>query len=204
MEDCLSLGKGIDKSPKLRKFSLTRSNLDRTRVAVILREIKQNPNVSEQVQAISRRLVIAKDQKLFHSAIYWICSSDELSFVSYAQIEELDLSYCKLADIGAHAIGAFLSINQHLRTLRLVNNNVGPSGMAGIIRGILIAKSSALRDLDVRLNPVLDEGANYVCAREYEYLSSYLSHFRFWFHLEQEIWNIDINIRDNQRQLHIF
>jgi len=101
------------------------------------------------------------------------------------QIEELDLSYCKLADTGAHAIGAFLSMHRNLRTLRLVNNNIGPSGVAGIIHGILIAESSALRDLDIRLNPLEEEGANYVCAREYECLLSYLSPFAFGFILNR-------------------
>jgi len=47
MEDCISLSKGIKKSPKLRKFSLTRSNLDRPRVAIILHGMKLNNNVSE-------------------------------------------------------------------------------------------------------------------------------------------------------------
>jgi len=95
-------------------------------------------------------------------------SSDDAAFiVLYVQIEELDLSYCKLADTGAHAVGAFLSMHQNLRTLHLVNNNIGPSGVAGIIHGILTAESSALKNLNVRLNPLLEEGANYICAREY-------------------------------------
>lgn len=85
----------------------------------------------------------------------------------HIQIEELELSHCKLADTGAHAVGEFLSMHRRLRTLYLVNNNVGPSGVAGIIHGILKAKSSALRYLDFRLNPMQDEGANHICAREY-------------------------------------
>ncbi|RLU19080.1 hypothetical protein DMN91_009438, partial [Ooceraea biroi] len=123
LEDCVSLGEGIKASPKLRKFSLTRSNLDRPRVAAILQGMASNDN-----------------------------------------IEELDLSHCKLADTGAHAVAEFLSMHRKLRTLHLVNNNVGPSGVAGIIHGILKAKSSALRDLNLRLNPLEDAGANHICA----------------------------------------
>ncbi|XP_032685319.1 dynein regulatory complex subunit 5-like [Odontomachus brunneus] len=123
VEDCVSLGEGIKASPKLRKFSLTRSSLDRPRVATILQGMASNRNV-----------------------------------------EELDLSHCKLMDTGAHAVGEFLSMHQKLKSLRLANNNIGPTGLAGLIHGILKSETSCLKNLDLRLNPLQDEGANHVCA----------------------------------------
>ncbi|XP_019697743.2 dynein regulatory complex subunit 5 [Harpegnathos saltator] len=123
VEDCVNLGEGIKASPKLRKFNLTRSNLDQPRAAAILQRMALNHN-----------------------------------------IEELDLSHCKLMDTGAHAVGEFLSIHQKLKTLHLANNNIGSTGLAGIIHGILKRKSSSLKNLDLRLNPLQDEGANHVCA----------------------------------------
>lgn len=92
------------------------------------------------------------------------------SLFLHAQIEEVDLSHCKLADTGAHATGEFLSMHRRLKTLYLVNNNVGPSGAAGIIHGLLKATSSALTSLNLRLNPLQDEGAFHICAREYAFL----------------------------------
>ncbi|XP_028050983.2 dynein regulatory complex subunit 5 [Monomorium pharaonis] len=123
LEDCLSLGEGIKASPKLKKFSLTRSNLDQPRVAAILQGMVSNDNV-----------------------------------------EELDLSHCKLMDIGAHAVGEFLSMHQGLSTLHLTNNNIGPDGVAGIVYGLMKAKSINLKNLDLRLNPLQNEGLNHICA----------------------------------------
>ncbi|XP_024868822.1 dynein regulatory complex subunit 5-like [Temnothorax curvispinosus] len=123
LEDCLSLGEGIKASPKLKKFSLTRSNLDQPRVAAILQGMVSNNN-----------------------------------------IEELDLSHCKLMDTGVHAVGEFLSMHQKLRTLHLANNNIGPIGVAGIVHGLMKANTTALKDLDLRLNPIQNEGANHICA----------------------------------------
>ncbi|KMQ96319.1 T-complex-associated testis-expressed protein 1 [Lasius niger] len=123
LEDCISLGEGIKASSKLKKFSLTRSNLDQPRIAAILQGMASNDN-----------------------------------------IEELDVSHCKLMDTGAHAVGEFLSMHRKLRTLNLTNNNIGPIGVAGIVHGILKASSTALKNLDLRLNPLQDEGADHVCA----------------------------------------
>ncbi|KYN01070.1 T-complex-associated testis-expressed protein 1 [Cyphomyrmex costatus] len=123
LEDCLSLGEGIKASPKLKKFSLTRSNLDQPRVAAILQGMVSNDN-----------------------------------------IEELDLSHCKLMDNGAHAVGEFLSMHRKLSSLYLTNNNIGPNGVAGIVHGLIKASSTALKHLDLRLNPLQNEGANHICA----------------------------------------
>lgn len=83
------------------------------------------------------------------------------------QIEELDLSHCKLADTGAHAVGEFLLMHRKLRTVHLANNNIGPNGIAGIVYGLIKASSSALKNLDLRLNPLQSEGANHICARKF-------------------------------------
>lgn len=86
--------------------------------------------------------------------------------LSRIQIEELDVSHCKLMDTGAHAVGEFLSMHRKLKTLHLTNNSIGPIGVAGIVHGILKASSTALKNLDLRLNPLQDEGADHVCARK--------------------------------------
>ena len=93
-----------------------------------------------------------------------------LSQLSRMQIEELDLSHCKLKDKGAHAVGEFLSRHQNLKILHLTNNNIGPIGVAGIVHGLLKASSTALKHLDFRLNPLQTEGANHICARKFNIL----------------------------------
>lgn len=67
-------------------------------------------------------------------------------------------------DTGAHAVGEFLSMHQKLRTLHLTNNNIGPNGVAGIVHGLMKANSTALKNLDLRLNPLQNEGMNHICA----------------------------------------
>lgn len=69
-------------------------------------------------------------------------------------------------DTGAHAVGEFLSMHRKLQILHLANNSIGPDGAAGLVHGILKASSTALKNLDLRLNPLQDEGANHICARK--------------------------------------
>ena len=45
MEDCIGLGRGITACPRLKKFTLTRSNLDQPRVAALLQGMVQNDSV---------------------------------------------------------------------------------------------------------------------------------------------------------------
>ncbi|KAG7202309.1 hypothetical protein KM043_018641 [Ampulex compressa] len=122
VEDSVNLGEGIKLCPALKKFSLTRSNLDQPRVAAILQGMAKNESV-----------------------------------------QELNLSHCKLGDTGAQAVGEFLSMHQQLRVVHLANNNIGPSGSAGLVYGLL-KRSSLLRHLDLRLNPLRDAGAAHICA----------------------------------------
>jgi len=75
-------------------------------------------------------------------------------------------------DTSAHAVGEFLSMHQRLRTLHLANNNIGPIGVAGIVHGLIKANSTALKNLDLRLNPLQNEGINHICARKYIIMSS--------------------------------
>lgn len=79
------------------------------------------------------------------------------------QIEELDFSHCKLADKGAKAVGEYLS-HRNLKILHLANNDIGPEGVAGIIYGLLKAEHTTLQHLNLRLNPLLDNGMFHVCA----------------------------------------
>ncbi|KZC15071.1 T-complex-associated testis-expressed protein 1 [Dufourea novaeangliae] len=82
--------------------------------------------------------------------------------VANNNVVEIDFSHCKLADKGAFAIGEFLSMH-NLQVLRLVNNDIGPRGVAGLVHGLL-KKEPELRHLDLRLNPLLDEGVMHLCA----------------------------------------
>lgn len=84
------------------------------------------------------------------------------------QIVELDFSHCKLSCEGAQAIGGYLAeiqSNQPLRSLRLTNNDIGANGMAGITRGLLEGQSHLIK-LDLRLNPIGDDGAKHLAARK--------------------------------------
>ncbi|XP_076180898.1 dynein regulatory complex subunit 5 isoform X2 [Ptiloglossa arizonensis] len=123
IEDCTRLGEGIKACPCLKKFTLSRSNLNQPRVAALLQGVVENHG-----------------------------------------IEEIDFSHCKLADKGAHAVGEFLSLHKRLKVLHLVNNDIGPDGVAGVIYGLLKSEGSILKHLNLRLNPLLDSGVDHVCA----------------------------------------
>ena len=78
-------------------------------------------------------------------------------------------------------MGAFLAERRRLprdrlRTVRLTNNGIGAVGLAGIVHGMLKEeekeeqegmKASAVRCLDLRLNPFGDDGAVHLAACEY-------------------------------------
>ncbi|XP_026668671.1 dynein regulatory complex subunit 5 [Ceratina calcarata] len=123
IEDCLGLGRGIKACRKLRKFALTRSNLDQPRAAALLQGVAGNES-----------------------------------------LEEIDFSHCKLGDKGAHAVGEFLSLHKNLRSINLADNGIGPEGIGGTVYGLLKREQNMLRSLNLRLNPLLDAGANYVFA----------------------------------------
>jgi len=59
-----------------------------------------------------------------------------------------------------------------------VNNSIGPEGVAGLVHGILKASSTALKNLDLRLNPLQDEGANHICARKSKNIFLFLSEYQ--------------------------
>lgn len=82
----------------------------------------------------------------------------------------LDLSHCKLGDTGAHAIGEFLKIHRRLKKLYLTNNDIQADGTAGIVHGLLQDSSTPLRHLDLRLNPLRDEGGTHIAARKFSCL----------------------------------
>ncbi|KAF3423407.1 hypothetical protein E2986_01732 [Frieseomelitta varia] len=122
MEDCIGLGRGIKACPRLKKFTLTRSNLDQPRVAALLQGMLENDS-----------------------------------------IEEMDFSHCKLADKGALAVAEFLS-QKKIKILHLANNDIGAEGVAGIVYGLLKTEHTILQHLNLKLNPLLDNGAFQTCA----------------------------------------
>ncbi|XP_011313832.1 T-complex-associated testis-expressed protein 1 [Fopius arisanus] len=79
-------------------------------------------------------------------------------------IQVLDLSHCKLEDTGAHAIGEFLKMHRRLKELYLINNDIRADGVSGIVHGLLQESSTPLRHLDLRLNPLRDDGGTHIAA----------------------------------------
>nr|XP_031832237.1 dynein regulatory complex subunit 5 [Nomia melanderi] len=77
-------------------------------------------------------------------------------------ITEIDFSHCKLGDRGAFVLGEFLSMH-NARVLRLVNNNIGPKGASGLVHGTM-KREPVLKHLDLRLNPLQDDGIAHLCA----------------------------------------
>ncbi|XP_051156658.1 dynein regulatory complex subunit 5 isoform X2 [Leptopilina boulardi] len=123
VEDCRNLGRGIKDCFCLKKFHLTKSNLDQPRVAALLQEMSVNNS-----------------------------------------LEEIDFSHCKLEDNGAQAIGLFLTMHKRLEILHLANNKIGPVGVAGIVYGLLEENSVPLKNLNLRLNPLQNEGGMQICS----------------------------------------
>ncbi|XP_076644438.1 dynein regulatory complex subunit 5 [Halictus rubicundus] len=84
--------------------------------------------------------------------------------VEHQNITEIDFSHCKLGDKGVFAVGEFLSTH-NAKVMRLANNDIGPKGVSGLVHGMLKRKQQpVLEHLDLRLNPLLDEGATHLCA----------------------------------------
>ncbi|XP_076294599.1 dynein regulatory complex subunit 5 [Lasioglossum baleicum] len=84
--------------------------------------------------------------------------------VGNQNITEIDFSHCKLGDKGSFAVGEFLATH-NAKVMRLVNNEIGPKGVSGLVHGILKKRlPPVLEHLDMRLNPLRDEGAMHLCA----------------------------------------
>ncbi|XP_046489443.1 dynein regulatory complex subunit 5 isoform X1 [Neodiprion pinetum] len=79
-------------------------------------------------------------------------------------VVEMNLSHCKLGDLGAQAVGEYLTINKRLRIIHLANNYIGARGAQGIVHGLLQESSAPLKELNLRLNPLTDVGGNHICA----------------------------------------
>jgi hypothetical protein len=83
-----------------------------------------------------------------------------------------------MGDQGALAVGAFLihrSPNSQLVELNLCNNEIGPEGLAGLVRGLILGatKRSSIRRLNFKFNQIGDEGASHIAARELEFLKGF-------------------------------
>ncbi|XP_011502625.1 PREDICTED: T-complex-associated testis-expressed protein 1 [Ceratosolen solmsi marchali] len=142
IDDSLKIGQGVKELNNLIKFSLTRSNLTRPRVGAILRGL----------------IVNNTDDSLWLNII-----------LSFIQIREIDFSHCKLENQGALAVSAFLiqrNTNSELMSLSLSNNKIGSEGLAGIVHGLILSDTNfmGIRRLDLKFNPIGDEGADHLAA----------------------------------------
>ncbi|XP_026470613.1 dynein regulatory complex subunit 5-like [Ctenocephalides felis] len=77
---------------------------------------------------------------------------------TYAPLEELDFSYCRIGNQGGLMIGKLLSMHPTLKILKLPCNCIGDLGARGIAYGLMQEGSAPLKYLDMRLNPLKEEG----------------------------------------------
>lgn len=134
----------------MEKVSLTRSNLDQPRAAAILQGIVANNNVRLMLIIVITHLLVLHSTPIF-----------------ILQVEEINFSHCKLGDSGAHAIGEFLKTHKSLKVLSLMNNGIGANGLAGLVHALLQDTGTPLKHLDLRLNPLRDDGGVHICARKF-------------------------------------
>ncbi|KAG9431613.1 dynein regulatory complex subunit 5 [Apis mellifera carnica] len=137
IEDCLGLGRGIKACEKLKKFSLTRSNVDQLRIAALLQGMVDNYNIEELnfshcklgnvgAQAIGEFLLLHKKLKILHlennnigpegvaGIIYGL-----LQLENAIMFKVLNLGMNPLLDNGMFHICAFLLRNESLEVLNL-------------------------------------------------------------------------------------
>lgn len=70
------------------------------------------------------------------------------------QLEELDLSHCKISDTGALCVCQYLEAGVNLKSLNLTNNGIGKIGAEGLGYAILKEGCTDLVELNLRLNPL--------------------------------------------------
>ena len=69
--------------------------------------------------------------------------------LNHPNLEELDLSFNKIGDKGARAVGKLIN-NSKITRLNLLDNQIGHQGMAAIAHAL--KKPTALKHLNLRLN----------------------------------------------------
>ncbi|XP_015187416.1 PREDICTED: T-complex-associated testis-expressed protein 1-like [Polistes dominula] len=136
VQDCSNLGEGLKACSNLRKFSLTRSNLDRVRVATILQKLIRNKNIKELdfshcklgdsgAQAVAEFLSLHGQLQVLHLAnnnigengvsgiVYSLLKKNETS------LRHLNLRLNPLGDAGGSHICALLLRNNHVEILNV-------------------------------------------------------------------------------------
>ncbi|XP_014612019.1 PREDICTED: T-complex-associated testis-expressed protein 1-like [Polistes canadensis] len=137
VQDCSNLGEGLKACRDLRKFSLTRSNLDRVRVAALLQKLIGNKNLKELdfshcklsdsgAQAVAEFLSLHGQLQVLHLANNNI-GAEGVSGIVYAllrkngtiSLRHLDLRLNPLGDAGGSHICALLLRNNHVEILNV-------------------------------------------------------------------------------------
>lgn len=70
------------------------------------------------------------------------------------QLEELDLSHCKISDTGTLCVCRYLEAGVNLKILNLTNNGIGKIGAEGLGYALLQDGCKELKELNLRLNPL--------------------------------------------------
>ncbi|XP_075221378.1 dynein regulatory complex subunit 5 isoform X1 [Lycorma delicatula] len=73
-------------------------------------------------------------------------------------LEVLEISHCKVGDIGAKAMGNFLLKHQNLKSLLILNNYIECDGVAGLAYALQNPDCCPLNTLDLQFNLIEDIG----------------------------------------------
>nr|XP_050845436.1 dynein regulatory complex subunit 5 isoform X1 [Vespula vulgaris] len=136
VNDCSSLGEGLKSCYNLKKFSLTRSKLDRARVAALLQKLITNENLEELdfshcklfdlgAQAVAEFLSLHKRLKVLRLVNNMIGSEGIAGIVNVllerksVVLSHLDLRLNPLGEAGGAHICALLLRNKHLEILNV-------------------------------------------------------------------------------------
>ncbi|KOC68411.1 T-complex-associated testis-expressed protein 1 [Habropoda laboriosa] len=176
IEDCAGLGRGIKACPKLKKLTLTRSNLDQPRAAALLQGVVENDNVKEidfshcklqdkGAHAIGEFLSLHKNLKTLHVANNDI-GPEGVCGITYGLLKKedsilkhLNLRLNSLLDAGAFHVCAYLLRSESLEVLDVSACGIEAAGGSAIaeVLGSGSMKTESL-DLDVSSNNFGENG----------------------------------------------
>ncbi|KAL2725142.1 dynein regulatory complex subunit 5 isoform X1 [Vespula squamosa] len=136
VKDCSNLGEGLKTCYYLKKFSLTRSKLDRARVSALLQKLVENENLEELdfshcklfdlgAHAVAEFISLHKRLKVLRLVNNMI-GTDGIAGIVYVLLERksiilkhLDLRLNPLGEAGGDHICALLLRNKHLEVLNV-------------------------------------------------------------------------------------
>ncbi|XP_076231005.1 dynein regulatory complex subunit 5 [Calliopsis andreniformis] len=150
VEDCLALGRGVKGCPKLKRFVLTRSNLDQPRAAGLLQGMVENDNIEEVdfshckladegAHAVGEFLSLHKNLKSLYltnndigprgvaGIVYGLLKKEE------SILKHLDLRLNPLLDTGFSHICAYLIRSDSLKVLNVSGCGITADGGLSLV-----------------------------------------------------------------------